>query len=104
MVKGRPPGRPTGCQQDLKTEASPCTLGSIEGPRYRLKITHLMARPATQQFPNTPHNHSSNRPVLFFLKKKRRKKKKKNQPNNKKAATWLPRHWACVSVGRPVHP
>lgn len=93
---------PRGCPQAARpeTKASPCTLGSTERPRYRLKIIHLMARPATQQFPNTPHNHSSNRPVLFFLKKK----KKKNQPNNKKAATWLPRALGMRLSGQARQP
>lgn len=61
-----------------QTAASPCAMGSMERSRLT-QMPHLTARPATQQFQNTPHNHSSNPPVFIFLKKKKEEPTKQKQ-------------------------
>lgn len=76
----------------------PAGLWVTGSPRRRLSA-RLTARPATRRFPNTPHNHNSNPPVLFFLKKE---KKKEKGTKRKRGGRWLPGRWACIPVDKPA--
>lgn len=93
-------------QQDLQTRASPSTVGSTKGPRLRLRLRPPPHTPDSTschpQFPNIPHNHSSNPPVLFFLKKG--EEKRTNQTMKTRQPPGSPGHWACISVDRPTCP
>lgn len=75
LAKGRPNAEAQVSEcTTTKTDHSQSLHGGVRGGTLaQTEMPHLTAHPATQQFPNTPHNHSSNPPVLFFLQKKKGK-------------------------------